>query len=256
MGVTLSMGVIRATVGRFDADSTEWALTRRQAVALAAIPVAIAAIGLSALPFERVYALLANEDALVEWVQFLFVLAMIVLSAMLAIALWRQDHRWLALLYAVAALGAVFIAGEEVSWGHRIVGFLTPAELEDINKQGEANIHNVGSILGLFNLGVMVVSLAALVLPVLRWTVWRDRARSVAGYVLIPPFALATAFAIPFAYRAVRLLFLPDAGARTTKYAEFAELCFYFGLVVFFLLARRSIQRSGPPAPERPTADT
>jgi hypothetical protein len=250
------MGVLHAIAARFDADNAEWELTRRQAVVLAATPVAIAAIGLSALPFERVYALLANEDALVEWVQFLFVLAMVVLAVLLAIALWRQGHRWLALLYAVAALGALFIAGEEVSWGQRILGFLTPAELEDINKQGEANIHNIGSILGLFNLGVMAVSLTALVLPILRWTAWRDRARSVAGYVLIPPFALATAFAIPFAYRALRLLFLPDAGARITKYAEFAELSFYFGLVVFFLLARRAIRRSGTPAPERPTADT
>jgi hypothetical protein len=250
------MGVLHAIAARFDADNGEWELTRRQAVVLAATPVAIAAIGLSALPFERVYALLANEDALVEWVQFLFVLAMVVLAVLLAIALWRQGHRWLALLYAVAALGALFIAGEEVSWGQRILGFLTPAELEDINKQGEANIHNIGSILGLFNLGVMAVSLTALVLPILRWTAWRDRARSVAGYVLIPPFALATAFAIPFAYRALRLLFLPDAGARITKYAEFAELSFYFGLVVFFLLARRAIRRSGTPAPERPTADT
>jgi hypothetical protein len=158
--------------------------------------------------------------------------------------LWRRGHRWLAALYVVAALGAVFVAGEEISWGQRILGFVTPGELEDVNRQGETNVHNIGSVLALFNLGIMGVSLGAIVLPFLRWTVWRDRARSVAGYVLIPPLALATAFAIPLVYRVVRLVFLPEAGARITKYQEFAELCFYFGLAAFFVLAYRAV-RSG-----------
>lgn len=238
------MGVQRQTVARLDADNAEWGLTSAWAIALAATPLAIGAIGLVTAPFESVYRALADEDGLLEWIQFAVLLTTIVLAATLAVTLWQRGHRLLALLYVVATVGAIFVAGEEVSWGQRILGFVTPSELEDVNRQGETNVHNIGSVLALFNLGIMAVSLSAIVLPFLRWTVWRDRARSVAGYVLIPPLALGTAFAIPLVYRVVRLVFLPDAGARVTKYQEFAELCFYVGLAAFFFLAFRAI-RSG-----------
>jgi hypothetical protein len=238
------MGVQRQTVARLDADNAEWRLTSAWALALAATPLVVAAIGLVTAPFESIYRTLADEDGLLEWIQVAVLLAVIALAAALLVALWRRGHRLLALLYLVATVGAIFVAGEEVSWGQRIIGFVTPSALEDVNRQGETNVHNIGSVLALFNLGIMAVSIGAIVLPFLRWTVWRDRARSVAGYVLIPPLALGTAFAIPLVYRAVRLVVLPDAGARVTKFQEFAELCFYLGLAAFFFLALRAI-RSG-----------
>jgi hypothetical protein len=209
---------------------------------VAIIPLLVATFGLVMAPFESVYRALADEVGLTEWVEFAFVGAMIVLASAIAPSLWRRGHRWLALLYLLVALAALFVAGEEISWGQRIFGWATPEDLEDVNRQGETNIHNIGIVLRLFNFGTMAVALAAIVLPILRWTVWRDRPRSVARYVLIPPFALASAFAIPFFYRAYRLVLLPEAGARISKYAEFAELCFYFGLAVFFLMAYRAIR--------------
>jgi hypothetical protein len=238
------MGVQRQTVARLAADNAEWHLTSTWALALAAAPLVIAAIGLVTAPFESIYRTLADEDGLLEWIQVAVLIAVIALAAALVVALWRRGHRLLALLYLVATVGAIFVAGEEVSWGQRIIGFVTPSVLEDVNRQGETNVHNIGSVLALFNLGIMAASIGAIVLPFLRWTVWRDRARSVAGYVLIPPFALGTAFAIPLVYRVVRLVFLPDAGARVTKFQEYAELCFYLGLAAFLFLAQREI-RSG-----------
>jgi hypothetical protein len=236
------MGLYREVAARVDADNAEWRLTGPRAFTLAVVPLLIATFGLVVAPFEGLYRALADEDGLVEWVEFALVVAMTLLALAIALVLWRRGHRWLALLYVVAALGAVFVAGEEVSWGQRIFGWATPEDLEDVNRQGETNIHNIGIVLRLFNFGTMAVALAAIILPILRWTVWRDRPRSVARYVLIPPFALASAFAIPFFYRAYRLVLLPEAGARISKYAEFAELCFYFGLAVFFLMAYRAIR--------------
>ncbi len=37
----------------------------------------------------------------------------------------------------------VFIAGEEISWGQRILGFATPDFLLNLNAQGEFNLHNI-----------------------------------------------------------------------------------------------------------------
>ena len=46
-------------------------------------------------------------------------------------------------MYILAGIGLVFVAGEEISWGQRIIGFATPDYLLDINIQNEFNFHNI-----------------------------------------------------------------------------------------------------------------
>jgi hypothetical protein len=81
-----------------------------------------------------------------------------------------------------------------------------------------------------------------MLLPLLRWTAWHDRARGITGYLLVPPLALMPAFALTFGYRAVRLLVLPEAGYIVSRYGELMELCFYFGLASFAWLSLRAIR--------------
>lgn len=51
----------------------------------------------------------------------------------------RRRNPWLLLL----ALAALVAAGEEISWGQRLLGFETPAWLAEKNVQDEFNFHNV-----------------------------------------------------------------------------------------------------------------
>jgi hypothetical protein len=37
-------------------------------------------------------------------------------------------------------------AGEEISWGQRLIGFSTPEPLKEVNLQGEFTIHNIGIV--------------------------------------------------------------------------------------------------------------
>lgn len=46
-------------------------------------------------------------------------------------------------LTVVFALGCFFIAGEEISWGQRILGLGTPDFLREVNVQGELTLHNI-----------------------------------------------------------------------------------------------------------------
>lgn len=223
-------------------DAGEWRLSGWQVTAIALIPFIIALSGIAAFPVRGLYAVLANEDGVVEWAQFGVLLVLIVAYAMLARRLWRADRRDLAVFYALCSLAAVFIAGEEISWGQRILGFSTPAELEAINAQGETNLHNIGLITKVFNLVVLGICSLAILLPILRWMGWRDAPRTIAGYVLIPPLALIPAFGFPFVHRMIRLGLFPEVGERVSKYAEFAELSFYLGLLVFVLLAIRAVR--------------
>jgi len=236
-------GLIATARARLADDEREWGLTAQRALLIAAIPVALAVTGILAVPFRSAYRLLANEDGVAEWLQVVALVVLFGLYVRLIVQLWRSGHRLYALSFVVAAAGIFFIVGEEISWGQRIFGLTTPEELEEINNQGETNIHNIGSLLRIFNLVVLTVSAGACLMPLLRWTLWRDRARGVAGYLFIPPLALIPAFGFAFAYRAIRLTVLPEPRYVISKYAEIAELSFYFGLVVFAWLTVQALSR-------------
>lgn len=241
-------------VARFEDDNAEWGLSRSAALLLLAAPFALAFVAVAAIPFRGAFRALANEDGLAEWGQFVFLIVLIPLYARISFALWRQHQRPLALLYLLATLAVIFTAGEEISWGQRIFHWLTPGGLIEVNNQGETNLHNIGRLLKIFNLIIMGVAFVAAAAPLLRWSLWRDRARSIAGYALIPPAVLIPAFGMEFSYRAVRLLFLPTPRFTLTKLAEIAELSFYFGLVVFALLTWRVIVGGWrPTASDAPT---
>lgn len=47
------------------------------------------------------------------------------------------------LVYLALALLFFFGAGEEISWGQRILGFETPTPIAQVNKQEEFNVHNL-----------------------------------------------------------------------------------------------------------------
>lgn len=57
----------------------------------------------------------------------------------------RSNHRKYSerFYFIFFALLFFFAFGEEISWGQRIFGFATPEPIEDINVQGEFNVHNL-----------------------------------------------------------------------------------------------------------------
>ncbi|MBI4422157.1 MAG: hypothetical protein HY554_00425 [Elusimicrobia bacterium] len=82
---------------------------------------------------------LAQEDSWVEWLTFGFFAA--AAAAQLAAA-WRRPP---AEAWAPAALAAfcLLVAGEELSWGQRLLGFVPPEAFLAGNVQQEANLHNL-----------------------------------------------------------------------------------------------------------------
>ncbi len=88
---------------------------------------------------------LHREDGPVEYFGFLF---LFLTSVTLLRTFYQQREKTrmstIALLLLFGA-GVVFLfaAGEEISWGQRILGFKTPESLEQINDQNEFNLHNI-----------------------------------------------------------------------------------------------------------------
>ncbi len=59
------------------------------------------------------------------------------------------DKSWVSLIKQLIYLGLALLfffgAGEEISWGQRILGFQTPEPLSQVNRQEEFNLHNLSA---------------------------------------------------------------------------------------------------------------
>ena len=232
--------VIRRNIER---EAAEWGVSVRAAWALAVGPVLVAAFVALTIAYRPLYAALIEEDGIIESVQIGALVGLAIVGAAIAHRLLTRRRMVLGSLYFLAAAAAVFIFGEEISWGQRILGWATPAELAVLNQQGETNIHNIGHTLRALNLVMMSVAFVAATLPMV-WRLWaRDRAREVDEYLLVPPLFLATGFLIAVAYRLVRMALIPEARYVVSRFQEVTELAFYAGLLVFAFLALRRLRR-------------
>ncbi len=107
-------------------------------IAWLAICLTLAAAALVAAVSPWQYRLAAAEDGVIEnLTAAAYVLAALALSAA---AFGRQGFPRLAL--AALAVGMAVLAGEEISWGQRLLGYATPDFLSQ-NIQEEANLHNL-----------------------------------------------------------------------------------------------------------------
>ena len=85
------------------------------------------------------YRILVEEDG---WVENLTVVAYLLAGALLLVAAWAETRRFPRFVFLAGCAGMAFIAGEEISWGQRILDFPTPDFLSR-NLQGEFNVHNL-----------------------------------------------------------------------------------------------------------------
>jgi len=111
----------------------------------------------------------------------------------------RGDPRWPRLRrLSLLGFGALFFfgAGEEESWGQRILGIQTPPGIAKANAQHETNIHNL-TALGALNTDKLFSFfwlLIGVVVPVL--ALWRTPRRHLRRFLPILPVAFAGLFVL------------------------------------------------------------
>lgn len=75
----------------------------------------------------------------------------------------------LVLVYCLAfGSGMLLIAGEEISWGQRIIGFETPAAIADVNSQEETTLHNHEDILPFVYYGYLLLAVYGVSAPLIK----------------------------------------------------------------------------------------
>jgi len=188
------------------------------------------------LPFGAFEFWRKGEDGPAEWLQFLGY-AGASLGAWLVV--WRRRHQGvsIALLAWVAlALFCLLIAGEEISWGERILGFSLP-DVQALNAQKETNVHNIRGIQNYMHFAFISFNL---LFGYLGWRFFPRidafPARRFSLYFL-PVALFYTWFDISWITR----------GQRIRNDQEAIELMMAFGLLLHsWTMARLERQRPGP----------
>lgn len=115
------------------------------------------------------------EDGIVEWLTVALLLGVVVITLRRFARLRALRPRLFLSCLTVFAMLFFFGAGEEISWGQRLLGFGTPEAIKQYNTQHEFTVHNLqfGEIRLnrlVFSLMLSVVVVAyVFVLPVLWW---------------------------------------------------------------------------------------
>ena len=88
---------------------------------------------------------LTREDGPIEYLGFAFLLmtGVILLRGGIVLNGHSPSQRLKRATLVLAGLAFVVAAGEEISWGQRLIGFETPEALLEVNDQDEFNLHNI-----------------------------------------------------------------------------------------------------------------
>ncbi len=112
----------------------------RSLVHVLAAAIIFGALALAHLAPER-YDALMEEDRAVEW-------ATVVLFLVAGAVRCYRAIRTRRVFDALVGLFCFFVAGEEISWGQRLIGFTPSGVFLEHNTQQEANVHNFADIFG------------------------------------------------------------------------------------------------------------
>lgn len=222
-------------------SAKDWGISQRVAWWIFWAPVIGGAIVLMTYVNRPLYRFLTMEDGPIEWMQFIFYALTAITSSVIAIRRWKAGHSGQALLFAGFAFANLFIAGEEIAWGQRIFGIVTPESLREINDQGETTIHNIGFIQDIFNFAMFLAAAYGSVAYAFNKRYALERRWELANYLFVPPAFLSSAFFFTFVYKLIRYTIVRQPSFTVTKYAEWAELCLAFGFVVFTWLTSRRL---------------
>jgi hypothetical protein len=120
-------------------DREQWLLW---AVALFPLCAMILIVALKMVK-PGMFMILNREDGFVEWATAIVYVGGSGFAASLALHFRRQKETLHAVLYAGLAIGMIFIAMEEISWGQRLLGIDTPDYIAQRNLQDELTFHNI-----------------------------------------------------------------------------------------------------------------
>lgn len=153
-----------------------------------------------------------------------------------------RARRLVFLFVCIAALGCLYIAGEEHSWGQHFFHWKTPEYWAEINRQQETNLHNTMPLFGkkprallefAILVGGLILPLLAMFYPVIRSNRW---SLFIPGSALVPTVLGAVLFKSMDALQ--KMFAIPSLVMRPS---EATEMFLYLFLLIYLILFTRRI---------------
>ncbi len=171
---------------------------------------------------------ITKDDHIIEWGQLVALVLSGVLSLLIANNI-RKTSKLVSVFYIFLGIFMLFVAGEEISWGQRILGIDTPEKITSINLQEELTLHNLYFIEPLVWIGYLSLSLYGLFAKYLL-TSFKLLSDTIKEY-LVPPWFTKSFFLFSTIYYLNVSPFVP---ARIPpEWSEVAELMLFMGLFFF-----------------------
>ncbi len=90
-----------------------------------------------------IFFILIKEDNIFENLQFIFYFFAAILALLISLSSLSKKNKLTFIYFLGFSTFLFFIAGEEISWGQRILGITSPEIATEINTQNETTIHNI-----------------------------------------------------------------------------------------------------------------
>lgn len=177
---------------------------------------------------------LIREDQIFEQLQFVFYITSGVISGILMLKsfLFRK-HFLVTIFYLLFFVFLIFVSGEEISWGQRLLNISTPENLAQINTQEETTLHNINVLNPLQYLMYMTLSIVLS----LSWIFKNYFPKSISE--IFPDKSLIPYF-LPIFIFYLHINFL---NGKYWEWQEFTELLLSIGLFIFFYLNYKLIKK-------------
>ena len=150
-----------------------------------AAAVFVAALGVANLAPRGWMPLVTAEDGVLEWLT----VAFFALAGVRILVIARRERR---IFDALVGLFCLVVAGEEMSWGQRLLGITPPDYFLENNRQQELNFHNFGNPRAEFSAALigfgLLLPLAARWAPLARLM---EKVGATAPFVALAPWIAA-----------------------------------------------------------------
>jgi hypothetical protein len=178
-----------------------------------------------------------------EVAQFAIMLVALALAVRLLFNPFLRRRPFVLTVTIIAALSALYIAGEEMSWGQHFFHWNTPDYWAEVNRQQETNLHNTYAVFekyprAILELGVVI---GGILIPIAAAFDPRMRANRLS--LFFPPTALLPASLIVIGVKLADMLFQKGyVGELLHRPSETIELYLYFFILAYLIVFTRRIR--------------
>jgi len=184
------------------------------------------------------------ENGLHEWLQFGLMIGVFILGIKCFRKMEKPRNRWLAAWFIAAIIGSFYVAFEEISWGQLVFKWATPESMQELNYQGETNLHNTSRWLNqkprlLLEIGII---LGGIIIPTLamlkpKWLPKRFKIIYPPNFMIVIAVIYTTA---KFSHKFSRMLFDEKIFQRSS---EIEELYLYFFIFLYMVVMHKRVSQ-------------